>query len=246
MGDMWQSFVGQSEYSPEGHVVTEVIGRNPGGKSWGKTAPFPDPGYDHTSQRLEASTITKLQGTMRRFFRAHWIPELGKVTLFSEEPNVSAPGSEKFEEVFQRNMNLPWPWASEPMVVSNICEIVAILEPHLKTGIHLYVGLADAPIRPWRDLVRSLQGLAVAETASQILEEQTLDGSPLAAWTSIRATGSWFGGFQKLKDDPSYQDPEMPRKWLKRRFRGAHTVAGAPEDWNMHFHPHVYGARHAS
>lgn len=55
LGDMWQSLVGASEYTPQDHLVTDIIGRNPKGKSWGATAPFPEPGYRHQDHRIEAA-----------------------------------------------------------------------------------------------------------------------------------------------------------------------------------------------
>lgn len=242
--DMWQSFLGRTEYTPEDHLVTEIIGRNPKAESWGRTAPFPGPSYNNREKRLGEGIIHEVSATLERFFRQYWIPELAKVELFSQRPLVNPPGSPGVQEVYERNTKLPYPWESEPILVSDTVDIVAILQPHLKTGIHLMIGVNQAPRRPWRDLVRSLQGLAVAEKTGQFLEETTFGGEPVAAWTSIRATGSWFAGFQRLINDPAFQDETIPRKWLKRRFRGANTQAGQAQDWTMNFHPHVYGARY--
>lgn len=205
MPDMWQSFVGQSEYTQEGKLVTDIIGRNPTGESWGKTAPFSNPDYDHRGQRFSEDEIKQYRETLSRFFQRFWIPELAKVDLFSEGVKVSPPGAAKFQEVYKRNTKLDWPWASEPMLVSDKVEIVAILVPHLKTGIHFLIGGENAPSRPWRNLNSSLQMMATAEAAAQILEQVSYQGAPVAGWESIRATGSWFGEFMKLLENEDFR-----------------------------------------
>lgn len=203
--DMWQSFVGHSEYTPEGKLITDIIGRNPTGESWGKTAPFPDSDYDHRSQRFSEADIKQYGDTLSRFFQRYWIPELDKVNLFPDGLIVSPPGAAKFQEVYDRNTKLDWPWASEPLLVGDSVEIIAILVPHLKTGMHLMIGGAYAPSRPWRDLNHTLQMMATAEAAAQILERTSYQGVPIAASESIRATGSWFGGFMKLLENHDFR-----------------------------------------
>jgi len=238
--DMWQSFVGQNEFTPKDHLVTDLIGRNPTGESWGKTAPFPGPDFDFRNSRVDASNVAFLSRTMERFFRSVWMPEVPKVKLFDAPIVVDVPGSPHFQEVFNHNNNLPYPWQSDPMLVSNYFDILYIRHPHLKTQLHFMVGVKDAPRRPWRDIPRALQGLAAAETTAQLLEETQFDGKPIAAWTSVRATGSWYQGFQEFN-----KHPEMltaPRKGFKRQFRDSE---GELFGGDMHFHPHIYGARHS-
>lgn len=242
--DMWQSFVGKTEFSPEGHLVTEVIGRNPRGESWGKTVPFPEPNYDNKSSRLDDLQISKFKETLNRYFARFWASGLNNIELFSEEQIVSRPGSEHFEEVRKDRTSLPFPWQSDPMIITSTFDILAILEPHLKSGIHFMVGIENAPRRPWRDLKKSLESLAVAEAAAQLLEENNFEDKPFAAWTSIRATGSWFSGFQQLHEDEQFQDENIPIKWQKREYSGKDTrLARGGKDWKMNFHPHIYGAR---
>jgi len=241
--DMWQSFIGKTEFSPEGHLITEVIGRNPSGESWGKTAPLPEATYDNSQNKVSQDVLQKFKDTLGQYFDRFWIPYINNIELFSQVPNVSSPGSPEFEKVYKEDMNLPSPSTSEPMIVSDQFNIVAILNPHLKSGIHFMVDLPDAPRRPWRNLIKSLESLDAAEAAAQLLEENNFQGKPLAAWTSVRATGSWFGGFQELAKDEHFKDENISRKWLKREYAGEKTRLGEGKDWNMYFHPHIYGAR---
>jgi hypothetical protein len=142
------------------------------------------------------------------------------------------------------------------MLKSDMFDVVALMDPHVPSGIHLMVALADAPRRPWRDLGRALQGMAIAEQTAQLLEQNTFEGKPIAATTSVRATGSWFGGFSKLKERMEEQNEVKRRrdqsflqaspKTLKRHFRGATTKLGQSDEWTMGllgFHPHIYGAK---
>src|SRR3989338_7289207 len=242
--DMWQSFVGQTEYSPSDHLVTEIIGRNPEGKSWGRTAPFPGPLYDNRGARIPQEQVIKFKETLSRYFDRFWMPDLEKVSLFSDGLTVFSPESDEFKEVFHEKTHAPYPWQSEPVIATNLFDIIAVLHPHLRSGIHFVVELKNPPRRAWRDLNTSLQALSTAESVAQLLEENTFNGEPLAVWTSVRATGSWFGGFQEFLKDPSFKNQEIPRKWLKRKYKGAKTRLGV-KDWTMNFHPHVYGARYA-
>ncbi len=250
--DMWQSFIGQNEYSPTNHLVTDIIGRNPTGASWGKTAPLPDPDYNHRQQRVSSQSVDLLGKTLTRYFKQYWLPELKKVELFPAAPRVYSTVSRKFQEIYERNTNLPYPWASEPLLVSDTVEVIAILEPHLKTGMHLMIGLNQSPKRPWRNVTRSLEGLAAAEMTAQILEETNFHDVKLAAWTSVRATGSWFKGFMEFLEDPEFaefKNGALPAKWIKRERRGALSRLNPNHDpkkeWTMGigFHPHLYIAR---
>lgn len=252
--DMWQSFIGQTEFSPGLGLTTEVIGRNPHGESWGKTAPLPsDQNYDNARERIEPEKLEDVKKVLQRYFSKYWIPELPKVRVFSEGLAVTPPESEAFKESDEQNNSLPFPWQSQVLFKSDIADVVYIRHPHLASGIHYMVSVTDAPRRPWRDLNRSLQGLAIAESVAQLLESTNYNGKPLAAWTSVRATGSWFGGFQNLQEEPAFLDPNTPAKMLKRFHKGARTKLDPKDlkredqrgnDWKMSFHPHVYGAKH--
>ncbi len=257
LDDMWQSFIDRTEYSPDDHLVIDVIGRNPTGKSWAKTAPLPDADYDNRNARLPSKKVQEFGETLQRYFRRFWLPHVQKVDLFSQEMNVDLPGSEGFNKKFQNNTALPFPWQSEPLFVSNYIDAVAILHPHLKSGLHIYIGVANAPHRPWNDLPRALQAVGLAEATAQVFEEIQVNGQAIAAETSVRITGSWYRGFKDLASDPDFVENfgRVPTKWFKRRFREKVAVdppgvtvittdkAGPPKAWTMSFHPHVYGVR---
>ncbi len=254
LDDMWQSFIDRTEYSPTDHLVIDVIGRNPKGESWAKTAPLPDADYDNRANRLPAEMVKQFGDTLNRYFDRFWLPHVKEAKLFGEEMRVDLPGSPHFQEVFDRNNNLPFPWQSDPLFVSNYIDAVAILHPHLKSGLHIYIGVANAPHRPWNDLPRALQAVGLAEATAQIFEDTNLEGQAIAAETSVRITGSWYGGFKDLASDPDFQEKfgKVPAKWFKRRFREKVSEkpdvittdkAGPPKAWTMSFHPHVYGVR---
>lgn len=252
--DMWQSFIGQTEFSPEKGLTTEVIGRNPHGESWGKTAKLPESqGFDHKDKRVENEKLDDVKKVLDRYFKKYWIPGLNNARLFEQPLAIDPPESQAFLEKDEANNNLPYPWQSQVLFKSNVADVVYVRHPHLASGIHYMVGVAYAPRRPWRDLNRSLQGLAFAEAVGQLLEETSYNGEPMAAWTSVRATGSWFGGFQNLLEEPAFLDPNTPPKLLKRFHKGAITKLDPKDlkredprgdDWQMSFHTHVYGARH--
>lgn len=251
--DMWQSFIGRTEFSSQQGLTTEVIGRNPHAESWGKTAPLPDDeNYDHRGEQIEPKKLKEVKEVLDRYFKTHWIPELSKVRLFEEPLAIDSPESQAFKEKDRANNSLDYPWQSQVLFKSDIADVAYIRHPHLASGIHYMIGVAYAPRRPWRDLNRSLQGLAIAESVSQLLEETEYNGEPLAAWTSVRTTGSWFGGFKNLLEEPAFLDPNTPAKMLKRFHRGARTKRDPKnlkrgdqrgDDWQMNFHPHVYGAK---
>lgn len=247
LDDMWQSFIDRTEYSPDDHLVIDVIGRNPKGESWAKTAPLPDADYDNRAHRLPPEKVEQVKDTLTRYFRSVWTPHIQETRLFAEDLTVDPPGSPHFQEVFEKNNNLPYPWQSDPLLVSNYVDAVAILHPHLKSGLHIYIGVANAPHRPWNDLPRSLQAIGLAEATAQIFESTQFEGKPIAAETSVRITGSWYGGFKDLARDPEFTEKfgRVPAKWFKRKHRGASVPSlGGSNAWTMSFHPHVYGVRH--
>lgn len=255
--DMWQSFIGSSEYTPRDYLATDLIGRNPHGTSWKptglETAPLPNPNYDNRDKRVDSDKLEHLGAVLERFFRKDWSPALEKLSVYPEGITVYPPGSEQFQFVYDRNMKLPWPSASEPLFVAKEAEVVAILTPHLKTGIHLMIGFPDAPKRPWHNTQKALEGLALGEASGQILGMTPYEGLPLAADWSVRATGSWPAQFKEAYTDPVLHDAifgaeAKPPKWVKRRQRGADTMleGEGKHEWTMGigFHPHLYVTRY--
>jgi hypothetical protein len=256
--DMWQSLIGASEFSPKDRLVTDIIGRNPKGESWKpaglETAPLPEPSYDNREKRVDAGTVAHLGKVINRYFQQEWIPYLDKIDIFPNGFTVHPPGSDTYDFVFNRNTKLEWPDMSEPLLVADQAEVIAILVPHLKTGIHLMLGVPDSPKRPWHNLTRVLESFAIAEASGQALGSTQFEGLPLAADWSIRATGSWYGGFKDVYSDPVLRDAisndQVPVKWIKRRQRGIQTQLDKDERkhlWSMGmlgFHPHLYVARY--
>lgn len=253
--DLWQSLVGASEYAPRDHLVTDIIGRNPKGESWKpaglETAPLPDPSYDNRDKRVGAASLAHLGKVMERYFRQEWIPHLNSIDIFPHGLTVHPPGSKEYDFVYNRNTKLDWPDMSEPLLVADEAEVIAILVPHLATGIHLMLGVPDSPKRPWQNLERVLESFAVAETCGQSLGSTPYEGLPLAADWSIRATGSWYGGFKEVYSDAALNKAiftdNVPPKWIKRRQRGVATAMDKERHlWTMGmlgFHPHLYVSR---
>ena len=258
LSDMWQSLIGASEYSPKDHLVTDIIGRNPKGESWKpaglETAPLPDPSYNNRDKRVDAKTVEHLGKVIDRYFHQEWMPHLNTIDIFPNGLTVHPPGSKEYDFVFNRNTKLEWPDTSEPLLVADQAEVIAILVPHLKTGIHLMLGVPDSPKRPWHNLTRVLESFAVAEASGQALGSTQYEGLPLAADWSMRATGSWYGGFKDVYSDSVLHDAifndTVPPKWLKRRQRGVETKLDKDNTrhlWTMGmlgFHPHLYVARY--
>jgi hypothetical protein len=256
--DMWQSLIGASEFSAKDHLVTDIIGRNPKAESWKptglETAPLPGPLYNNRDKRVDALSVEHLGKVIGRYFQREWIRHLNTIDIFSNGLTVHPPGSKEYDFVFDRNTKLEWPDMSEPLLVADQAEVIAILVPHLKTGIHLMLGVPDSPKRPWHNLTRVLESFAIAEASGQALQSTQFEGLPLAADWSIRATGSWYGGFKDTYSDPVLHDAifkdQKPPKWLKRRQRGIKTVLDTDETrrlWSMGmlgFHPHLYVSRY--
>jgi hypothetical protein len=256
--DLWQSLVGVSEFTPKDHMVSDIIFRNPHGSSWTaqglETAPLPDPGYDNRDRRVEAPVVAHLGRVMDRYFKTDWLPQMDTMTILPDGLTVHPPGSKEFDFVFNRNTKLDWPDMSEPLLVADKAEVIAILVPHLKTGIHLMLGVPDSPKRPWHNLTRVLESFAIAEASGQVLGSAGYEGLPLAADWSIRATDSWYGGFKDVYGDPVLHDAIfndlVPAKWIKRRQRGVETILDKDKSrhlWTMGtlgFHPHLYVARY--
>lgn len=268
--DLWQSLIGSSEYTPGDHLVTDIIGRNPHGKSWTaqglETAPLPDPNYDNRKNRVDNKVVEHLGKVVSRYFESVWLPSMKNVEVFPNRLNVHPPGSPEFKFVYDRNTQLPWPDPSEPLFVADEAEAIAILVPHLKTGIHIMIGVPDSPKRPWHNLQKTLEGFVISEAAGQVLESQEYEGLPLAADYSIRATGSWYGGFKDVFGDSilkkaifgDEKEGPKPPKWIKRRQKGIATqidkeeIEAKGKDYKGHlwtmgmlgFHPHIYAARY--
>jgi len=258
--DLWQSLIGASEYTPKDHLVSDIVFRNPHASSWKpeglETAPLPDALYNNRDKRVDAATVGHLGKVMNRYFEKEWLPYLDKTEIFPYGLTVHPPGSREFDFVFDRNTKLDWPDTSEPLLVADQAEVIAILVPHLKTGIHLMLGVPDSPKRPWHNITRVLESFAIAEASGQALGSTEFEGLPLAADWSIRATGSWYGGFKDVYGDPVLHDAifndQMPPKWIKRRQKGIKTQLDKTEEpkhlWTMGmlgFHPHLYVSRYS-
>jgi len=84
--DLWQSLIGQSEYTPTGHLVSDIIGRSPYGKSWKpeglETAPMPSVPFDFSKDRIDPKTIFHFGRVLNRFFRSSWLGQMENAHVF--------------------------------------------------------------------------------------------------------------------------------------------------------------------
>lgn len=253
--NVWQSFIGQLRGSPKDHLVTEVVGRNLTGESWAQTLPLPTGEYDHRGSRVPASQAEKYKAVFERFYGRFAKNKLVDINLLPEGLKIFDLDSEDFQKRSQEYQQKDFPWQEDLLVATDQFDIVAVLHPHLQSGIHLVVHARNLPQpsdvhgpkipRPWCQLEQSLVVLAASEMVSQVLEETEFEGNPIAAWSSIRATGSWFGGFEQLRNRQAFENVMNGKaSWnqLKHWMRGVENPNSDVPPSVKNFHPHIYGS----
>lgn len=248
---LWVNFSGQHDFSPADHLAIEIFGRNPTGKSWGRTASFPmQPDYNHRPDRIPDEQLTRFKKTVRRYFD-RWLSRLDSVHPFAAPNPVVSPAEPDFVNASKRDPEKPFFWQNELLWKTKKVRVVGVVAAHIASGVHLMVEYNEGytPIRPWEQVTDAVEGLVVTETMGQLLRENPYQGSPLIHEFSDRLTGSWYSRFYSLDADEAVV-AGVPKRDLVHRFRGplpeikyAAGYQPPPHEWRTKAHWHMYGVR---